>query len=141
YAIGEGVALGDLSINEALRLTAPTDAQVLARAPEGPLVFAVDRPGLKALVIGFDLRASDLPWRVAFPVLFSNAFEWFRPRGAEFPGARVEAGKPYAIPLAGGDERVEVTRPSGARETLRAGVGSLQFADTIEAGFYRYNTQ
>jgi Ca-activated chloride channel homolog len=140
HAIADGVALGDLAVNEALRLAAPSDAQVLARAPEGPLVFAVERPGLKALVIGFDLRASDLPWRVAFPVLFSNAFEWFRPRGAEFPGARLEAGKPYAIPLAAGDDRVEVMRPSGTRETLRAGASPLPFTDTIEAGFYRYKT-
>src|SRR5581483_7482139 len=92
HALAESVSLSDISIREALRLVPAPGATVLARAPEGPLIFAVEQPRLKALVVGFDLLASDLPWRVAFPVLFSNAFEWFRPRGVEFPGARVEAG-------------------------------------------------
>src|SRR5262249_13377996 len=98
------------------------------------------RPRLKALVIGFDLLASDLPWRVAFPVLFSNVFEWFRPRGVEFPGARVEAGKSYAIQFAAADDQVEVTSPSGAREPLRAASTPLPFTETTEAGFYTYKT-
>ncbi len=138
HAVADGVGLSDVSVKEALRLVPASGASVLAEAPEGPLIFAVERPRLKALVIAFDLLASDLPWRVAFPVLFSNVFEWFRPRGAEFPAARVEAGKPYAIRLAAADDRVEVTSPSGARETLRAAANPLPFSDTLEAGFYTY---
>jgi uncharacterized membrane protein len=140
HAVAESVGLTDVSIREALRLVPTTGATILARSQEGPLIFAVEQPRLKALVIGFDLLASDLPWRVAFPVLFSNAFEWFRPRAAEFPGARVEAGKPYAIQLAAADDRVEVTSPSGAHETLRAAANPLPFTQTIEAGFYTYKT-
>ena len=141
HAVSEGVALDDLSIKEALRLAPAGGASVLARSQEGPLVFAVEQQRMKALVIGFDLLASDLPWRVAFPVLFNNVFEWFRPRSPEFPGARVEAGKPYAIELVSGDDRVEVTGPSGARETLRAAASPLPFTETLEAGFYSYKSQ
>ncbi|HEY1372855.1 MAG TPA: VWA domain-containing protein, partial [Candidatus Binatia bacterium] len=140
HAIAESVSLSDVSIREALRLVPASGATVLARSQEGPLIFAVEQPRLKALVIGFDLLASDLPWRVAFPVLFSNAFEWFRPHGMEFPGARVETGKPYAIQLAAADDQVEVTSPSGARETLRAAAKPLPFTETVEAGFYTYKT-
>ena len=140
HPVADSVSLSDLSLKEALRLVPASGASVLARSQEGPLIFTVEQPRLKALVIGFDLLASDLPWRVAFPVLFSNAFEWFRPRGAEFPGARVEAGKPYAIQLAAADDRVEVASPSGVRETLRAAASPISFTETTEAGVYTYKT-
>ena len=141
HPLARGVSLDGLQIKEALRLAPARGAavlSVLAESREGPLIFAVEQPKLKALVIGFDLSASDLPWRVAFPVLFSNAFEWLRPRGAEFPGAEVQAGKPYAIPLAPGDDRVELISPAGARETLSATAHPFPFTDTVAAGFYTY---
>ncbi|HTM09108.1 MAG TPA: VWA domain-containing protein [Verrucomicrobiae bacterium] len=140
HPVSEGASFDDLSVREALRLTAPGGASVVLGSRDGPLVFVVEQPRLKGLVIGFDLAASDLPWRVAFPVLFNNVFEWFRPRGGEFPGARVEAGKPYAIRLAADDGEVQVTTPSGARETLRAFANPLPFTETLEAGFYSYKS-
>jgi Ca-activated chloride channel homolog len=141
HPLAEGLSLDDLSIKEALRLPPQSGASILARSEDGPLIFALDRPRLRALVVGFDLRNSDLPWRVAFPVLFSNAFEWFRPRGAEFPGAQVQAGKPYAIPLTPADDQIEVKTPSGAREVLRAASHPFPFTETAAAGFYAYQTK
>ncbi len=139
HPLARGLGFDGLRIKEALRFAAPArGASILAESREGPLIFAVEQPKLKALVIGFDLSASDLPWRVAFPVLFANAFEWLRPRGAEFPGAQVQAGKPYAIPLAPGDDRVEVQSPAGARETLSATAHPFPFTGTAASGFYSY---
>ncbi len=140
HPLAEGLRLDDLHIKEALRLVPESAAAILARSSEGPLIFTVERGKLRALVIGFDLRSSDLPWRVAFPVLFSNALEWFRPRGAEFPGARVQAGKPYAIQLAPGDDQVEVRSPSGAREVLLAVANPFPYTATA-AGFYTYRSK
>ena len=141
HPLAEGISFDDLYIKEALRLAPQGGGATLARSAEGPLIFTLESGRLKALVFGFDLLASDLPWRVAFPVLFSHAFDWFRPRAREFPAAQVQAGRPYALHLAPADERVEVTTPLGARELLQVVSNPLPFAETAAAGFYRYKSK
>ena len=66
-------------------------------AVDGPLLVAFERGKLRVLFIGFDLTASDLPFRVAFPVLFHNVFEWFQPGRVEFPAEGAKAGTPFAL--------------------------------------------
>ena len=61
------------------------DGVVLARSPESPMLVALERGKLRLLFIAFDLMASDLPLRVAFPILFHNTIEWFQPQRVEFP--------------------------------------------------------
>jgi hypothetical protein len=97
HAVTEGLSLGDLRVQEALRVAPAGDATVLARAVEGPLLLAMERGKLRLLFIGFDLAASDLPLRVAFPVLVHNALEWFQPQRVEFPAQSAQAGTPFAL--------------------------------------------
>jgi Ca-activated chloride channel family protein len=140
HPITEGVALGDLHVQEALRVTAKGDGVVLVRSPESPLLVALERDKLRLLFIGFDLMASDLPLRVAFPVLFHNIFEWFHPQRLEFPAQNVQAGTPFLLRLPAGDGEVEVTAPAGKKQRLEAVTSPLVFADTLQAGFYSYKS-
>jgi Mg-chelatase subunit ChlD len=140
HPLTEGVRLDDLYIKEALRLIPSGDGTTLARSREGPLIFAFERGRLRALVLGFDLLASDLPYRVAFPVLVNNAFEWFQPKRVEFPAAQVQAGTPYVLHLHGTDDKVEIRSPSRGKETLRLVSNSLSFPDTLDVGFYTFRT-
>src|SRR5205807_1410535 len=57
-------------------------ARALALAPQGgrvlaggdvPLLWAYEGGGIRALVLGFALQDSDLPQRVAFPILMANS--------------------------------------------------------------------
>ena len=109
----------------------------LARIAQGPLLYALETAKLRLVYLGFDLLQSDLPLRVAFPVMFHNIFEWFQPQRLEFPGQSVRAGAPFKIGAAQTDAAVEITTPSGKKEMLASG-GSLVFADTLEAGFYAF---
>ena len=59
---------------------------MVAKSVETPLMLTWERGKLRLFFIGFDITASDLPLRVAFPVLFHNAFEWFQATQLEFPG-------------------------------------------------------
>ena len=72
HPLTEGLNLGDLRVDEALRVGVPGEGTVLARAEQSPLLYVLDKGKLRLLFIGFDLMASDLPLRVAFPVLFHN---------------------------------------------------------------------
>jgi uncharacterized membrane protein len=137
----EGVRLDNVYIKEAFGLVPKGEGVVLARAREGPLVFALERGRLKALVLGFDLLASDLPFKIAFPVLLSNALDWFYPKRIEFPATSVQSGKIYPIYVPAGDDQVEVETPSGKKLLLKVISNPLPFADTSEAGFYSFKSK
>ena len=141
HPLVEGLRLDDLHIKEALRLVPTGEGINLAGSKEGPLIFALERGRLKALIFGFDLLASDLPFRVAFPVLLANALDWFQPQRAEFPTTQVQAGSPYLFSLQGTDDRIEVKNPSGKREILRVRSNPFPYAETFAAGFYTFKTK
>ncbi len=141
HPITEGLNLGELQVQETLRLSEAGEGVVLARSQETPLLFALEKGKLRLLLIGFDLMESDLPLRVAFPVLFHNALQWFKPQRSEFPAHSAQAGNPVTLHLPDGDGAVVLTTPTGKKETLPAVANPFMFADTFEAGFYNYKTQ
>ncbi|MGH7826457.1 MAG: VWA domain-containing protein [Candidatus Binatia bacterium] len=138
HPLTAGLQLGDLYVQEALRLVSK-DGETLARTAGGPLLWALEKGNLRVLLIGFDLLSSDLPVRVAFPLLFHNAIEWFQPSRLEFPAKAARAGEPYALSTQ--EHEVQLTTPSGKKETLKVASDPLMFAGTFEAGFYTYRTQ
>ncbi|MSP38314.1 MAG: VWA domain-containing protein [Deltaproteobacteria bacterium] len=140
HPITEGLALGELRVRQALRVALTGSATVLAQSSDGPLMVAVERGRLRAVFIGFDLMESDLPLRVAFPVLLHNLLEWFQPARLEFPGQSAPAGTALALRLPASDDSVEITSPSGKKEILPAAARPLRFADTVESGFYSYKS-
>jgi len=137
HPLTEGLNLADLQVREAAPLRENAAGVALARITQGPLLYAFETAKLRLVYLGFDLLQSDLPLRVAFPVLFHNIFEWFQPQRLEFPGQSARAGAPFKIGAGQTDAAVEITRPSGKKEMLASG-GSLVFADTLEAGFYSF---
>jgi Mg-chelatase subunit ChlD len=140
HPVTAGLSLGDLKVQQSTRVAAEGDSVVLARTASGPLLVAFERARLRALYIGFDLMASDLPFRVAFPVLFHNVFEWFQPGRREFPanGARAGAAMPIFVPP--GDRDLEITAPSGRKERLEVTGNPVVFGATQEAGVYTYRS-
>ena len=140
HPITDGLSLADLQVREALRVAVTGDSVVLARSPESPMLVALERGKLRLLFIAFDLMASDLPLRVAFPILFHNTIEWFQPQRVEFPSHNVEAGTPFLLRLPVGDNDLQITTPTGKREQLKVATSPLVFADTLEAGLYSYKS-
>ena len=140
HPLTEGLNLGDLRVDEALRVGVPGEGTVLARAEQSPLLYVLDKGKLRLLFIGFDLMASDLPLRVAFPVLFHNALEWFQPQRLEFPGQSTQAGTPIALRLPPGDANLEVSLPDGKREIFSGATSPLAFGDTFQSGFYTFSS-
>lgn len=138
HPITEGLSLGDLHVQASLRLALSGEGTILARSPESPLIVAFEKGKLRALVIGFDLMDSDLPLRVAFPVLVHNALEWFQPQQVEFPARGAQSGSPISLRLAASEGDIELTTPSGRKETLTSATNPLLFTDTFEAGIYTY---
>ncbi len=138
HPLAEGLRLERLFVKEALRLVPLGDGVILARSAETPLIYAVETDRLRTLVFGFDLLNSDLPFRVSFPILFGNAFSWFRPGKAEFPAVQVQAGISHTLRLKEVYGQVQVRTPSRQEETLEQNSRTLVFPNTFEVGFYNF---
>ena len=110
--------LADVNIAEAGRLTPAPGDRVLAGAFGTPLLIARERPGLRAVVVAFDPRRSDLPMRPAFPLLIANTLAW---TSVERTG-----GAPPAEAAAPRDPRESDTRPVARLELGGKDVPALQ---------------
>jgi hypothetical protein len=87
-----GGGLHDVNIARSLVFALDRDDVALASAASQPVIVARERAGRRALAIGFELARSDLPMRVAFPVLLARVLDWFAGGDAEpQPGLRTGA--------------------------------------------------
>lgn len=75
HPLVRGLALRDVNIAEAQRVTALPGDQVLARTGTAPLLVAGHRQGRAIVALAFDVRRSDLPLRVAWPLLVLRSIE------------------------------------------------------------------
>jgi Ca-activated chloride channel family protein len=74
-----GVALTDLTIDRSRRLQLPDWADPLILADNGPLLSVGESAGRRIAVVAFDLRESNLPLQVDFPILFSQLVNYLAP--------------------------------------------------------------
>ena len=74
------VHLENVQIGEAYQITPPATAQVLARSFESPVLFVDVSPTRKIVFAAIDILQSDLPLRIAFPVIIANTIQWFQQR-------------------------------------------------------------
>jgi len=128
----EQVDLSHVDIRVAQRVKAP-DLRTLVAAGDDPML-AVGVPGGRRLAyFSFDLRESNLPVQVAFPLVFGNLFSWLVQGEGPDPRALV-AGDALPLRIPGGADRFTVEMPDGqkaARSTAQA-----VFDETERAGFY-----
>lgn len=73
HPINRHVALKNVSIEKAAALQAPKGFKTLASSFDNPLMLLRDDPDRKIMIVGFDTLSSDLPLRVAFPIILGNA--------------------------------------------------------------------
>ncbi len=134
------VEFARVAIEEALRVRPLAAGRPLVEAVGGPLIYALEETDRKALFVAFDLFKTDLPLRVAFPLILSNGLRWLHPAGLDQTSLQLTAGQSVLLPVPHGVGAVVVTTPSG--RTVRAQVtrGVVSFTETDEVGVYRLDT-
>jgi hypothetical protein len=106
------VALRDLNIARTSTFTLQPGDVAIASSFKRPFIVARAAGGHKAVALGFDLKRSDLPLRVAFPVLIINTLDWFAGQDAGL-SASYPTGRPFRHPVAGGAREVSIRAPDG----------------------------
>lgn len=126
----------NVHIRRARQVNAPW-AQSLVAAEAGPLLLAGERDGRRWAILTFDLRESDLPLQIAFPVLIANITTWLSPGQAFDAAATVQPGDPVSLTPGGTTTAVTVQKPDETTWTAEVGDAPLVFNETGQLGVYR----
>jgi hypothetical protein len=103
------VTFKDVNITRASRFVLEPGDVAIASALRVPIIAARDR-GRKVAAIGFALQKSDLPMRVAFPVLVVNAVDWFGGNDGDLQ-ASFSTAHPWRLPAPPGVGELLVRDP------------------------------
>ncbi len=132
-------ALRDVNVAEALAVTLePGDTRVAGDA-RGPLVVAGTRAGRRFVALTFDVRRSDLPLRVAWPLLLLNAIDGFLEEDASYLSSH-RIGETWRIPVPAETQTARVTGPDGEVREVPVVEGRAVIAG-LRAGFYTLDTR
>jgi Ca-activated chloride channel homolog len=134
------VDLSKVGVEEALRVRPLATGRTLVESMVGPLVYLLEEPQRKAMFVAFDLFKTDLPLRVAFPLILSNSLRWLHPVGLEGADLMVRAGAPFLLAVEHGVTEATVRDPDGRTHKGEITRGALSYAQTDRVGIYTLNT-
>jgi hypothetical protein len=126
------VDLQDVHVARSQDLRNSIFGRPLISSLQTPLVLVRDEP-FRQVLVGFDLHESDLPLRIAFPILVQNLSEWLLPPSV--PSHSFHPDEPVTIVPEAGATSVNVIRPDGSRRAL-ASASIATFGDTDLTGLY-----
>ena len=127
----------NVHILEAEAVQTPEWAEVLVESDTGPLVFAGETNGQRIAALTFDLKESDLPLQIAYPILFSNLINYLAPPNAFDSTQSLRPGESLSILPQTDVDRIVIASPSNQTYTLPP--DQTSFTQTRELGYYAVN--
>ncbi len=130
------LALEDVNVAVGHKLVPETGDRVLGAAEGGaaPILVAGVRGGYKFVALGFDVSASDLPLRTAWPLFVLDCINWFSDEDAQYLSS-FRTGDVWRIPVAGGLAQATLKRPDGTSQPVPVHEGRAVLLGQ-QAGFY-----
>lgn len=119
----------------AFRAVTASWATALIEAAGGPLVLAGETDGRQVGIFTFDIRDSDLPLNIAFPILMASLLDWYAPPSL-VPAATVSLNAPALIFPPPNASLVRVTLPDGSTRDLTTTGDELSLTETSAPGLY-----
>ncbi len=130
--------LGDVQIRRAKKFNLPQATQVLAESREAPLISVYSAGGAEVVLWAFDVYETNLPLRVAFPILVSNTLDWLLRNSPGAETAVASTGQMLQVEAPVETRRATVVDPAGQAWALSPNAGGRMLFDrTGRAGFYR----
>ncbi len=134
------VSLQDLNIGAAQKLQATRADKVAATAYGSPMIISRREEGRSMIALAFDVRNSDLPLRVALPVLMLNSIDFLlNDEDSLVPTYRT--GQAWSIPVSRKTDSATI-KPPGADEGVQVPVyegRAIYYGDQV--GFYTIETE
>ncbi len=111
-------------------------AEPILQAESGAVLLAGEIGAQQIALLPFDLRESDLPLQVAWPVFMANALEWFAPPSL-LPQTAHGVGDPVTLTPPLNAERLTIRLPDGETRSPSLTGSAIIFNETQQPGFYR----
>lgn len=127
----------NVHILQAQAMEAPVWAETLIESNARPLLFAGETQGQRVAALAFDLRQSDLPLQIAYPILFSHLIDYLAPPSAIDSIQALKPGEPLTLLPQADRTQVAISSPSGQVFTLAS--NENLFTQTHELGYYAVN--
>lgn len=145
HPVNRHLQLTNISIESGARMTAPASFKPLIESFEDPLVLLDESGPHRIMVVGFNTATSDLPLRVAFPILVANTIRYMtggdRAENWQAPSIGTVLGPEALAAYAGDATLVKVLAPGEEAEDpvdRVDGVDKELLAVAVEkAGIYR----
>lgn len=108
----------------------------LIRAQGGTLLLAGETGGNQIAVLPFNLRDSDLPLQITYPILMTNLLNWFTPSAVLVSDGTLNIGDEVVIrpPLEANIMRI--TLPNGVTQDYGIERNTVIFSETNAPGIY-----
>ncbi|HZF54782.1 MAG TPA: VWA domain-containing protein [Polyangiaceae bacterium] len=131
-------ALSDVNIARGHTLKGEKEDKAIAKSFKGPLLLQGRRGGVKFVALGFDIRESDLPLRIAWPILLLNTINDFVEEDVSYISS-FKTGEVWHIPAPTSAETATLEMPDGSKRAVPIKDGRAVFLGQ-QAGFYKLST-
>lgn len=130
------VTLKGLNVERASLLEQAPQFEPQIESSEGTLMWRYADENMRMVLLNFDITRSDLPVRIAFPVMMSNIINWLTPNKLDFSTSTVRAGETYPIHLAPDTAEISLRAPGQRWKKIEAAGNPFPFNDTHNVGVY-----
>jgi hypothetical protein len=136
HPIVRWTALDDVNISRGKKLVPQPGDKVVGASDGGasPILVTGQRGGFKFVAMGFDVRDSDLPLRVAWPLLLLNSINFFTDEDAQYISS-FRTGDVWRVPIVSQSGQASMTTPPGANLLVPVHEGRAVYLGQ-RAGFY-----
>lgn len=125
----------NVNIATASKLKPEKEDKVIGASFSGPLLVMGRRAGKRFVVMGFDLRESDLPLRITWPLLLLNSINEFINEDTSYISS-YQTGTVWRIPVPADASEALLETPWGGRHTVPVLQGHAVFLGQ-SAGVYK----
>lgn len=138
HPLFRSASLDELSISKMVAVQPDKRFQVLADAPEGPLIVALDRTDMHLVYVTFDPLDSSWPFRRSFVNFIANAVDHLGRAGDSVIGRGFAPGDAIALRLPAGSRDADITLPDLKKQPLAVDAdGNVSWGPVALVGLYR----
>ncbi len=134
HPIVRWTALDDVNIARGHKLVPQPGDKAVGTSAEGPILVTGQRGGYKFVAIGFDPRDSDLPLRVAWPLLLLNSVNFFTDEDSQYISS-FRTGDVWRVPVVTQTGQAKLKTPAGNEVLVPVHEGRAVYLGE-NAGFY-----
>jgi hypothetical protein len=130
------VNLSGLILEEGAKLQTDNQLEPVIASTGTGLMYLFEKTALRIVLLGFDISKSDLPLKVAYPVMMSNIFNWLNPHKLEFSIFQIKAGESFDIYLKPQTDILYTRAPNEKWEKHQVKMNPFEYQNTGTVGIY-----